>query len=83
MFSNSYLPFHIRNNRENRTRRIKIHASFKGLASNRALAHDPATWHRPARNRNRIEAVVAHKGANPVGIFSRLGLSLRGDLQEE
>jgi hypothetical protein len=55
----------------------------EGLASNRALAHDLATWHRPARNRNRLEAVVAHKGANPVGIFSRLGLSLRGDLQEE
>ena len=66
-----------------RKRGTKIHTSFKGLASNRALAHDLATWHRPARNRNRLEAVVAHKGANPVGIFSRLGLSLRGDLQEE
>ena len=76
MFSNSYLPFHIRNNRENRTRRTKIHASFKGLASNRVQAHDQATRHRLARNRNRLEAVVADKGANPVGIFSRLGLSL-------
>ena len=78
MFSNSYLPFHIRNNRENRARGIKIHASFKGVGLKSCAGARSSHQAPAARNRNRLEAVVAHKGANPVGIFSRLGLSLGG-----
>jgi hypothetical protein len=54
MFSNSYLPFHIRNNRENRTPRIKIHASFKGVGLKSGAGARSSHLAPASRNRNRL-----------------------------